>query len=241
MPFYSLNSTERELHLRNHNLNLPITVEKYCSLCYPVPYTYRIDITTQNPRFYNFWYWISHKYTARRYNQYTLNTFENIEESLQRGDLRICEDLIQSIEFKTFKVSEAALTFYTARLFVDTNKFEIDPTEAQDQHAQFLFTIPNLDLGQLKQQLSTSMTNNNTMNANQLQQLIAGLQGTNQNITTSLENMFGAQGHFTAAINNLNAPAAPAARELSLVKVEPFRGQEMKIHTNGLNSLIMLP
>ena len=40
--------------------------------------------------------------------------------------------------------------------------------------------------------------------------------------------MFGQNGHFTAAVANLQAPAAPLPRELSLVKIEPFKGYKNK-------------
>jgi hypothetical protein len=97
--------------------------------------------TLQNdhPHFYNFWTWISHRYAARKYNRYSLQVFGTIEESIQRGDLQACEDLIQSIDFREFRISETALIFYTARLFADTNSFNNLPTYEQEQRAQVLF------------------------------------------------------------------------------------------------------
>ena len=223
MPFYSLDNSEREAHLRAHNLNLTPNPQNYCSICYPVSQEYRLDLVNRNSQFANFWYWISHNHSARNYNQYTLSAFERIEESLIEGNLRVCKNLIQSIKFRRLNTPGTALIFYTAQLFVDTNKFITSPTEEQIQQAEQLFAIPNLNLEQLQQYLQQSTMAN--MTTAQLQQLMTGLQGSNQNITQALTDMFGQHGHFTTAIAALNIPAAPA-RELSLVKVEPFKGTE---------------
>jgi hypothetical protein len=128
MLFYSLNTDERAQHLRIHYLGCLPPARKYCSLCYPLNPNIYNNLDTVNPRFNNFWLWISQRYSARRFNNYSLQIFDTIEESLQRGDLQSCENLIQSIEFQEFWISEVALVFFTARLFVTTNRFEIPTT-----------------------------------------------------------------------------------------------------------------
>jgi hypothetical protein len=173
-----------------------------------------------NPQFNNFWLWLSQRYTARRFNSYSLRIFDTIEESVQRGDLQPCEYLIQSIEFQEFRVSEVALVFYTARLFVNTNQFNTVPAYHQEQNAQVLFQAPRPDTPLIIQQ-----PENNTMNQNQLQAVLNGIVGNNGSLTQALDAMFGQQGHFTTAVARLNAPVAPA-RELSLVKIDTFKGRE---------------
>src|SRR5438105_406730 len=124
MPFYSLNADERAQHLRiHHSRRLPPT-RRYCSLCYPLNPNQYNNLETTNSRFNNFWLWISQRYSARRFNSYSLRIFNTIEESVQRGDLQSCEYLIQSIEFQEFRTSEVALVFYTAQLFVNTDQFD---------------------------------------------------------------------------------------------------------------------
>ena len=147
--------------------------------------------------------------------------FETIEESLQRGDLQNCEYLIQSIEFREFRTAEAALIFYTARLFADTNQFNNTPTYEQERRAQALFQAPVPTPQQTVQQ----PLEDNIMNNANIQQLLNGILGNNGTLTQALDNMFGQNGHFTNAIANLNPPAVQA-RELSLVKIDSFRGSE---------------
>ena len=114
MPYYSLNSDERVQHLRIHQARRLPPIKRYCSLCHPLNLNQHNNLANTNPRFNNFWLWISHQYTARRFNNYTLQVFETIEEALQKGDLEPCEHLIQSIDFREFRISETALVFYTA-------------------------------------------------------------------------------------------------------------------------------
>ena len=115
-----------------------------------------------------------------------MQIFETIEESLQRGDLQNYEYLIQSIEFREFRTAEAALIFYTARLFADTNQFNNTPLYEQEKRAQALFQAPVPTPQQTVQQ----PLEDNIMNNANIQQLLNGILGNNGTLTQALDNMF---------------------------------------------------
>jgi len=84
MPFYLITTEEISQHFRLHRGGRLTPTRRYCSICHPLPRNYRENLLIEvNPPFSRFWTWIATRYTAHRFNNFSIQTFEILADSLQ--------------------------------------------------------------------------------------------------------------------------------------------------------------
>ena len=217
MPFYRTSSEDFNRHFVRHHSNVQVTRQTYCNLCYPIPNDIQLDLAFQR-----FWYYLQLRHTARTYTYYTILSFGQLQEEINRGNTRFCLSIIYSINFAELVTDRHELAFLIARLYIDTNQFRQLPTLQQENNATLLYTAPRNNQNNPAPEM-------NQGNQAQLQAVLDAVLGQNGTLTNTLNNLFGPAGqnltNFTNAINGINAGGG-GPRELSLVKVEPFYGRD---------------
>ena len=69
---------------------------------------------------------------AQSYNGYTLYAYDQLEDSLLRGDIVISRKLLTSINFENLTLPVNELSFYVRKLYTATDRFNQLPTLNQD-------------------------------------------------------------------------------------------------------------
>lgn len=207
----------RDIQARHHHEDFIIIKPIFCTICYPPK---PLDqLTTQ---FRNFWDWISIYCSATSYTSYTTVTFNlyiNIypSEPIQENSVsyRVTDftyRIIGSLLYTNPTVDYKALVYYLINLAPKTNYFRRPVGIREFYHLQDLIDLADRrpELQEVFEEhynelvLSNRSRTSTNMEADALKELLTTL--------------LGPQG--------LNIARTQPARELSLVKVEPFYGRD---------------
>ena len=139
MPYYDNPLTNQEylVHLQRHHIFRNVTRKiTYCRICYSVEHLSFHQIPTNWPIFWN---WFFNRYPALNYTSYSIHAFSQLDNTVDSGNPAICLALIKSIEFSNTLVPLEEITYFTTYLYVQTNKFQVLPTNHQVAAARHLY------------------------------------------------------------------------------------------------------
>jgi len=202
-----------ELHFQHHsehNLGLAsATRDISCYLCYPPPPKQKVS-----EAFWNFWTWLSNSFRAATYTAYSVTAFEVF--------LRILRDHPPNRTFISNQLSNLA---YRALLSVYYVR-----TPPEPHLVYYLINLPALT-DWFSNPVTPEILHAVTTAIDPFLENMDGLNGENDDIAVGmtaaqLRNVL----DTVLGIDGINLPRLlnrdPAPKELSLVKVEPFKGTE---------------
>lgn len=203
-------------HHLEHSLGLtPKFTAIFCTHCYPPPE--ESGLTTQ---FHHFWTWITNYCSARTYTKYTVTTFnvfiaifasEPVTESIVTERISdFAYRIIGSLTYTTTPSAES-LVYYLINLTVRTNYFcnPVDETEFNNLKAI-------VDLSLTKESL------HETFDTHYRKHIL--LEETSSLMEDGYRNEL--KTLLTAVLGPDGLNIASGARELSIVKIDPFHGRE---------------
>ena len=144
MPHYFVSEETLCQHFREHRqgtYNTQNNRRLYCNICCPT-----LAESNYASGFPVFWDWIRTSHFAQYYNGYTILAFNDLEQSINRGDSILSKQLLASITFQALTSNRDKLVFLIQRLFVVTNQFSTTPTSQQITEARRLYRAPRPNL-----------------------------------------------------------------------------------------------
>src|SRR5581483_11245993 len=229
MPKYF--EQQGELHDRHHSehyLNLTLTArDNSCYLCYPPPPKQRLSES-----FWNFWTWLLSDFSAATYSAYTVTAFEAFLRLLRDHppNATIISNQLSNLAYRTLlsvhyvkPLPEPHLLYYFINLPAITNWFS-NPVTPEILHAVTTTIDPFLENME-------GLNNGDNNNAPPADGDITPAQ-----LQNVLNAVLGADGLNIPRL--LNRDRTP--RELSLVKVDSFKGTEAEDPYEWMESLITL-